>query len=63
MNEAGDIAGDITKAAWSKIKKSAIKAAEDAFAESGDGGVLDMNKLRYLYSDMPGDTRNRMPIP
>ncbi|MGS2890544.1 hypothetical protein, partial [Staphylococcus aureus] len=32
------IAGDITKAAWSKIKKSAIKWLEDAFAESGDGG-------------------------
>lgn len=51
------IAGDITKAAWSKIKKSAIKWLEDAFAESGDGGVLDMNKLRYLYGHTAAYTR------
>ncbi|HEA6873185.1 TPA: phage tail tape measure protein [Staphylococcus aureus] len=51
------IAGDITKAAWSKIKKSAIKWLEDAFAESGDGGVLDMSKLRYLYGHTAAYTR------
>ncbi|HBC4021302.1 TPA: phage tail tape measure protein [Staphylococcus aureus] len=51
------IADDITKAAWSKIKKSAIKWLEDAFAESGDGGVLDMNKLRYLYGHTAAYTR------
>lgn len=51
------IAGDITKAAWSKIKKSAIKWLEDAFAESGAGGVLDMNKLRYLYGHTAAYTR------
>ncbi|HDB5831242.1 TPA: phage tail tape measure protein [Staphylococcus aureus] len=51
------IAGDITKAAWSKIKKSAIKWLEDAFAESGDGGVLVMNKLRYLYGHTAAYTR------
>lgn len=51
------IAGDITKAAWSEIKKSAIKWLEDAFAESGDGGVLDMSKLRYLYGHTAAYTR------
>lgn len=57
LTKSMGIAGDITKAAWSKIKKSAIKWLEDAFAESGDGGVLDMNKLRYLYGHTAAYTR------
>lgn len=43
------IVGDIIKVVWFKIKKSVIKWFEDVFVELGDGGVLDMNKLCYLY--------------
>ncbi|PTF30903.1 phage tail tape measure protein [Staphylococcus chromogenes] len=51
------IVGDITKAAWKNIKKAAIKWIEDGFSESGDGGVLDMSKLRYLYGRTAAYTR------
>lgn len=51
------IVGDITKAAWKNIKKAAIKWIEDGFSESGDGGVLDMSKLRYLYGRTATYTR------
>ncbi|WP_289780573.1 phage tail tape measure protein [Staphylococcus hyicus] len=51
------IVGDITRAAWKNIKKAAIKWIEDGFSESGDGGVLDMSKLRYLYGRTAAYTR------
>lgn len=51
------IVGDITRAAWKNIKKAAIKWIEDGFLESGDGGVLDMSKLRYLYGNTAAYTR------
>ena len=51
------IVGDITRAAWKNIKKAAIKWIEDGFSESGDGGVLDMSKLRYLYGHTAAYTR------
>ncbi|MDU0480640.1 phage tail tape measure protein [Staphylococcus chromogenes] len=51
------IIGDITRAAWKNIKKAAIKWIEDGFSESGDGGVLDMSKLRYLYGHTAAYTR------
>lgn len=51
------IVGDMTRAAWKNIKKAAIKWIEDGFSESGDGGVLDMSKLRYLYGRTAAYTR------
>lgn len=51
------IVGDITRAAWKNIKKAAIKWIEDGFLASGDGGVLDMSKLRYLYGHTAAYTR------
>ena len=37
-------------------------SGEDAFAESGDGGVLDMSKLRYLYGHTAAYTRTGRPF-
>ncbi|HFV7485770.1 TPA: phage tail tape measure protein [Staphylococcus aureus] len=43
---------------WTKDQiGKGTKWLEDAFAESGDGGVLDMSKLRYLYGHTAAYTR------
>ncbi|MEP9852104.1 phage tail tape measure protein [Staphylococcus aureus] len=51
-----DLVGEITTAAWKKMKKAAttwIKNGMEAMEATGDGGVLDMNKLTYKYGNDP----------
>ena len=47
------IAGDITKAAWSKIKKSATDWIKENLEAMGGGdlvgGILDPDKINYHY--------------
>ncbi|MDT0715368.1 phage tail tape measure protein [Staphylococcus chromogenes] len=53
------IVGDITMGAWKNIKKAAIKWIKEGLESmnGGDGGVLDMSKLRYYYGHTAAYTR------
>lgn len=53
------IVGDITMGAWKNIKKAAIKWIKEGLESmnGGDGGVLDMSKLRYYYGHTEAYTR------
>ena len=53
------IVGDITMGAWKYIKKAAIKWIKEGLESmnGGDGGVLDMSKLRYYYGHTAAYTR------
>lgn len=51
----GGVIGDITKAAWKKIKSSATNWLKDQMEAmmGGDGSVLDMSKLSYKFGYDP----------
>lgn len=59
LTEGMGIVGDITMGAWKNIKKAAIKWIKEGLESmnGGDGGVLDMSKLRYYYGHTEAYTR------
>lgn len=59
LTEGMGIVGDITMGAWKNIKKAAIKWIKEGLESmnGGDGGVLDMSKLRYYYGHTAAYTR------
>lgn len=59
LTEGMGIVGDITMGAWKNIKKAAIKWIREGLESmnGGDGGVLDMSKLRYYYGHTEAYTR------
>ncbi|MGJ5700468.1 phage tail tape measure protein [Staphylococcus chromogenes] len=59
LTKSMGIVGDITMGAWKNIKKAAIKWIKEGLESmnGGDGGVLDMSKLRYYYGHTAAYTR------